>query len=106
MIDGGSFLNVMPAEAVPVEDEEDLPPLAKQAGRLVPDDAREEGRGQRGVIAPPRPTDHPPVPMMCQPILATTRHGRGPPLTAHPSSCDERVIARGRITEAACVRHN
>ena len=106
MIDGGSFLNVMPAEAVPVEDEEDLPPLAKQAGRLVPDDAREEGRGQRGVIAPPGPTDHPRVPMMCQPILATTRHGRGPPLTAHPSSCDERVIARGRITEAACVRHN
>ena len=39
MIDRGSFLNVMPAEAVPVEDEEDLPPLAEQAGRLVPDDA-------------------------------------------------------------------
>ena len=39
MIDGGRFLNVMPAEAVPVEDEEDLPPLAEQARSLVPDDA-------------------------------------------------------------------
>ena len=99
---------MMPTEAVPVEDEEALPPLAEQAGRLVPDDAREEGGGQRGVIGPAwtGPTDHPPVPMRGQPLLATTRHGRGPPLTAHPSSCDERVIARGRITEAACVRHN
>ena len=32
-------MDVMPSEAVPVEDEEDLPPLAEEAGGLVPDDA-------------------------------------------------------------------
>ena len=39
VVDGGRLLDVMPSEAVPVKDEEDLPPLAEEAGGLVPDDA-------------------------------------------------------------------
>ena len=39
VVDGGRLLDVMPSEAVSVEDEEDLPPLAEEAGGLVPDDA-------------------------------------------------------------------
>ena len=67
MVDGGRLLDLMPAEAVPVEDEEDLPPLAEKAGGLVPDDAREEGGGQGGVRLPVSGhPGHPPVPMMCR----------------------------------------
>ena len=67
VVDGGRLLDVMPSEAVPVEDEEDLSPLAEDAGGLVPDDAREEGGGQRGVRLVPGPgPDQPPVPMMCR----------------------------------------
>ena len=65
VVDGGRLLDVMPPEAVPVEDEEDLPPLAEEAGGLVPDDAREEGGGQRGVSSLVPGPDQPPVPMMC-----------------------------------------
>ena len=49
VIDGGCFLNVMPAEAVPVEDEEDLPPPAEEAARVVPHHAGQQSRGQRAV---------------------------------------------------------
>ena len=80
MIDGGCFLDVMPAKAVPVEDEEDLPPLAEQAGGLVPDDAREEGGGQGGVTG--AAPGHPPG-AGAHSVLATTRHHRGPRHTEH-----------------------
>ena len=65
MVDGGRLLDLMPSEAVSVEDEEDLPPLAEEAGCLVPDDAREEGGGQGGVrLSVSGQPGQPPVPMM------------------------------------------
>ena len=36
MIDGAGLVDVMPAESVSVEDEEDLSPPAEQSRRVVP----------------------------------------------------------------------
>ena len=85
VIYGGCFLNVMPAKAVPVKDEEDLPPLAEEAGRVVPHNPREKGGGQRGV-------DRRGLPGPAHPVLATTRHLRGPPHTAeHCTHHDQNI---------------
>ena len=49
VVDGGCPLDVVPAEAVPVEDEEHLPPPAEEAARVVPHHAGQQRRGQRAV---------------------------------------------------------
>ena len=49
VVDGGCPLDVVPAEAVPVQDEEHLAPPAEEAARVVPHHAGQQRRGQRAV---------------------------------------------------------
>ena len=49
VVDGGCPLDVVPAEAVPVQDEEHLAPPAEEAARVVPHHAGQQRRGKRAV---------------------------------------------------------
>ena len=49
VVDGGCPLDVVPAEAVPVQDEEHLAPPAEEAARVVPHHSGQQRRGQGAV---------------------------------------------------------
>ena len=50
MVDGDCSLNMMPANGISIEDQEDLLPLAEYSRRVVPHNTGQEGWGQSWVV--------------------------------------------------------